>query len=34
MRYYSIIKGVKETEEGTDLIIHIPDKKLQKKIMK
>lgn len=32
--YYSKIKGVKETEEGTDLIIHIPGEKLQSRILK
>ena len=32
--YYSKIKGVKETEEGTDLIIHIPGERLKNKILK
>lgn len=32
MQYYSRIKGIKETEEGTDLIIHIPDYHIEQKI--
>lgn len=34
MNYYSRIKGVKETEKGTDIIIHIPDQLLQNKILR
>lgn len=34
MNYYSKIKGVKETEKGTDMIIHIPDHLLQNKILR
>lgn len=34
MQYFSQIKGIKETEEGTDLIIHIPGEHIQKQIMK
>jgi len=34
MQYFSQIKGIKETEEGTDLIIHIPGEYIQKQIMK
>ncbi len=34
MNYYSRIKGVKETEKGTDIIIHIPDHLLQNKILR
>lgn len=32
--YYSKIKGVKETDKGTDLIIHIPGELLQDKILR
>ena len=34
MNYFSIIKGTKETEEGTDLLIHIPDELLRDRIIK
>lgn len=34
MNYYSRIKGVKETEKGTDIIVHIPDQLLQNKILR
>ena len=34
MGYYSIIKGVKETEIGTDLIVHIPGEKIKNKILR
>lgn len=34
MHYYSKIKGIKETEQGTDLVIHIPGESLGLKISK
>lgn len=34
MNYYSRIKGVKETEKGTNIIVHIPDQLLQNKILR
>lgn len=34
MHYFSQIKGIRETEEGTDLMLHIPGEQLQRKIMK
>lgn len=34
MGYYSKIKGIKETENGTDLIVHIPSERLQNKILR
>lgn len=34
MSYFSKIKGVKETDKGTDLIVHIPDEFLQDKILR
>lgn len=33
MNYFSIIKGTKETEDGTDLLIHIPDELLRDRII-
>lgn len=34
MNYFSKITGVKETEKGTDLLIHIPGELLQEKILR
>ena len=34
MQYFSKIKAVKETDEGTDLIIHIPGEHIKNKAMK
>ena len=34
MNYYSRIKGVKETEKGTDIIIHIPGEAIKDKILR
>lgn len=34
MNYYTKIKGVRETEEGTDLIIHIPNEHIKDKILR
>lgn len=34
MKYFSEIKGIKETEEGTDLLLHIPGEMVQHKIIK
>lgn len=34
MHYFSQIKGIRETEEGTDLMLHIPGEQLQRQIMK
>lgn len=34
MQYFSKIRAVKETDEGTDLIIHIPDEWIKSKVMK
>ncbi len=34
MQYFSQILKVRETEKGTDLILHIPGEKLQRKIIK
>lgn len=34
MQYFSKIKAIKETEKGTDLIIHIPGEHIQKQIAK
>ena len=34
MRYFTQIRQVRETDKGTDLIIHIPGEKLHHKILK
>ena len=34
MQYFSQITGIKETDKGTDLILHIPGEQVQRKIMK
>lgn len=34
MQYFSQIRAIKETEKGTDLIIHIPGEQIQRKIIK
>jgi len=34
VQYFSQIRGIKETEEGTDLMLHIPGEKVQGKIIK
>lgn len=34
MQYFSQIRAIKETEEGTDLIVHIPNEQVAKKISK
>lgn len=34
MQYFSEIRGIKETEKGTDLMLHIPGEKVQQKIIK
>lgn len=34
MQYFSQITGIKETDKGTDLLLHIPKEKVQRKIMK
>lgn len=34
MQYFSQITGIRETDNGTDLILHIPGEKVQGKIIK
>lgn len=34
MQYFSQITGIKETREGTDLIVHVPGEQIQREIMK
>lgn len=34
MQYFSEIRGIKETEKGTDLLLHIPGEMVQGKIIK
>lgn len=34
MQYFSQVTGIRETDKGTDLIIHIPEEKVQGKIIK
>ncbi|MCF6461479.1 putative HNHc nuclease [Clostridium sp. Cult3] len=34
MQYFSQITGIRETEKGTDLMLHIPGEQVQKKIIK
>ena len=34
MQYFSQITGIKETDKGTDLLLHIPGEKVQNKIIK
>lgn len=34
MQYFSQITGIRETEKGTDLILHIPGEQVQRKIIK
>lgn len=34
MNYFSQITGIKETDKGTDLLLHIPGEQIQRKIMK
>lgn len=34
MNYFSQITGIRETEKGTDLIVHIPGEKVQREITK
>lgn len=34
MQYFSQITGIRETDEGTDVVLHIPDEKLQSKIIR
>lgn len=34
MQYFSQITGIRETEKGTDLILHIPGEKVQSRIIK
>lgn len=34
MQYFSQITAIKETEKGTDLIVHIPDERVQRKIIR
>ena len=34
MKYFSEIRGIKETDKGTDLLLHIPGEMVQRKIVK
>lgn len=34
MQYFSQITGIRETEKGTDLLLHIPGEQVQRKIIK
>ena len=34
MKHFTIVKAIKETDEGTDLIIHIPGEQLKDKLIK
>ncbi|WP_077369696.1 putative HNHc nuclease [Anaerosalibacter sp. Marseille-P3206] len=34
MQYFSQIKGIRETEKGTDLIVHVPGEQIQKEIVR
>lgn len=34
MNYFSQIKRIRETEEGTDLIVHVPNEQIQREITK